>query len=50
MTINVENAAESGVEPAVETTEPPRDVVSGLVKTVAGFYSLEQQQVKVRYR
>ncbi|NLJ76228.1 MAG: stage III sporulation protein AF [Peptococcaceae bacterium] len=48
--INVEDVAEDGVETALEITEPPRDVVSGLVKTVAGFYSLEQQQVKVRYR
>ncbi|MFX4260976.1 stage III sporulation protein AF [Pelotomaculum propionicicum] len=31
-------------------TGPPRDTVSGLIGTVANFYSLGQEQVKVIYR
>jgi len=49
VTITINSAGETGPEPAADAG-PPRGTVSGLIGTLADFYSLGQQQVKVIYR
>ncbi|MCL6635094.1 MAG: hypothetical protein K6T29_04915, partial [Peptococcaceae bacterium] len=48
--VAVQVGRRAAAEPAGVEEGPPREAVAGLISTVASFYNLRPEQVKVVYR